>query len=83
MLNTNGSLYTTFTPPNPSLVLRGANYFPKSGKIGIFGSFTAYGGVSGRERVAVIDANTGAPDNNFNDRYFASIGQDGWMGKEV
>lgn len=82
-LNPNGSLNGTFNPPNPSLGLRGSVNFPSINKIGIYGSFTNYGGVATRQRVAVIDAVTGAIDTNFSNQYWQGPGQDGWVGIEI
>ena len=81
-LNPDGTLNTTFNPTSPNLTLRSACYFPVNDKIGIFGPFEDYG-TSVRDRVAIIDATTGAIDTNFNNSFYGGGNQDGWRGVEI
>jgi hypothetical protein len=81
-LNPNGSLNATFNPANPNLPIRAGNFLPVSQKVSVMGAQTNYAGLGARDRVAIVDAVTGAVDANFNNTYFGGNG-DGWMALEV
>ena len=73
-LNSDGSLDTEFNAVNPPNYMWAAVYHPKTNKIGLYGAYRFYAGTAA-ERVAYIDADTGAVDTNFQIEYWAGFSE--------